>query len=346
MAIDFNGALTLADYAAISNDPLVKEITKSLHKTWNALKDIPLSTNPSLRQTGMRYLNANIPTPNWTGLNAEPQTFKSKPKSYEEQLYILRNKLTVDRRILDQPNAIVDPVESQIQMFLEGFAYDFNDKFINNNPASTAAGNSADCFPGLNYRLNNAADYDIPSEMIIQSQNLSASNLFATGATAGAAAANRFIADLQNLFDNMNAPDGDGIVLYMSELTKRQIEMAIRVMGIGAGFDITQDSYDRPVEKYKNATVRTVGRKSDGTTPIISNTQTLGTLTASKATSVFAVRYGTGYVTGWQSEPFKPKYLGLSAENGIMHNVLFDWGVGLWVPHNRALGRIDVQVTD
>jgi len=47
MAVDFNGALTLADYAAISNDPLVKEITKSLHKTWNAVKDIPLSNRPS-----------------------------------------------------------------------------------------------------------------------------------------------------------------------------------------------------------------------------------------------------------------------------------------------------------
>lgn len=345
MAIDFNGALTLADYAALSNDPLIKEITKSLHKTWNALKDIPLSTNPSLRQTGMRYLNANIPVPNWTGLNSEPQTFKSKPKSYEEQLYILRNKLTVDRRILDQPNAIVDPVESQIQMFLEGFAYDFNDKFINNNPASTAAGNSADCFPGLNYRLNNASDYDIPSEMIITSQNISANTTDGLLQSTGNTLANKFIADLQNLFDNMNAPDGDGVVLYMSELAKRQVEMAIRVLGIGAGFDITQDSYDRPVEKFKNATIRTVGRKSDGVTPIISNTQTIGSLAASRASSIFAVRYGTGYVTGWQSEPFKPKYLGLSNENGIMHNVLFDWGVGLWIPHNRALGRLDVVVS-
>lgn len=354
MAIDFNGALTLADYAAISNDPLVKEITKSLHKTWNALKDIPLSTNPSLRQTGMRYLNANIPTPNWTGLNSEPQTFKSKPKSYEEQLYILRNKLTVDRRILDQPNAIVDPVESQIQMFLEGFAYDFNDKFINNDPTSGTAPNSADCFPGLNYRLNNPGDYDIPLEMVIGSTaDLSTNATSGVLASGGSANANRFIAELQNLFDNMNAPDGDGIVLYMSELAKRQIEMAIRVMGIGAGFDITQDSYDRPVEKYKNATIRTVGRKSDGITSIIANNNTAATIagtigtvaTASRATSIFAVRYGTGYVTGWQSEPFKPKYLGLSAENGIMHNVLFDWGVGLWIPHNRALGRLDVVVS-
>ena len=57
MAIDFNGALTLADQAAISNDPLVKEITKSLHQTWNALKDIPLYTSPSLKQIGVRYLN-------------------------------------------------------------------------------------------------------------------------------------------------------------------------------------------------------------------------------------------------------------------------------------------------
>jgi hypothetical protein len=301
----------------------------------------------------MRFTNENIPTPNWTPLNTEPQTFKTKPKSYEEQLYILRNKITVDRRILEQPNAIVDPVESQIQMFLEGFAYDFNDKLINNDPTSLVAGNSPDCFPGLAYRLQNNSDYDIPSEMIVSSQDISAINLFRSSSKSGSIpfgvqAANRLIADLQTLFDNMNAPDGDGVVLYCSELTKRQFEMAIRVMGIGAGFDITQDSYDRPVEKYKNATVRTVGRKSDGVTPIISNVQTISgpNLDAGKGSSIFAVRYGTGYVTGWQSEPFKPKNLGLSQENGFMHNILFDWGVGLWIPHTRAIGRLNIQVTD
>ena len=347
MAIDFNGALTLADYAAVSNDNLVKEITKSLHKTWNALKDIPLHTSPSLRQVGMRYLNANIPAPNWTGINSEPVAFRSKPKSYEEQLYLVRNKLTVDRRLLNQPNSIIDPIEAQVQMFLEGFAYDFNDKFINNDPSVSSGGSTSECFPGINYRLKNAADYDIPSEMIITSQDISANattGLFA-GSGVGTANANKFFADIQNLFDNMNSPDGDGIVLYMSELAKRQMEMAVRIMGIGAGFDITQDSYDRPVEKYKSATIRTVGRKADGVTPIISNTQTITSLASAKATSVFAVRYGTGYVTGWQSEPFKPKYLGLSNENGIMHNVLFDWGVGLWIPHTRALGRLDCVVT-
>jgi len=341
MAIDFNGALTLADHAALSNDPLVKEITKSLHMTWNALKDIPLYTSPSLKQVGMRYLNSGIPSPNWTGLNSEPVAVKGKPKSYEESLYLVRNKILVDHVLLDQPTNIIDPIEAQVQIFLEGFAYDFNDKFVNNDPSSPAAGNSVDCFPGLAYRMNNVADYDIPAEMDLALTGGSA-DLYTNSSTT----ANNFIFKMQELLDNMNAPDGDGVVLYMNEATKRRIELNIRVMGIGAGFDITQDSYQRPVEKYKNATIRTVGRKSDGTTHIIQDTLSNGvTGDAGKCSHIYAVRYGTGYVQGWQSSPFKPQYLGLSKENGIMHNVVFDWGVGLWIPHTRALGRMKVRVS-
>lgn len=340
MAIDFNGALTLADHAALSNDPLVKEITKSLHQTWNALKDIPLFTSPSLKQVGMRYLNQNIPLPNWTGVNSEPVAVKGKPKSYEESLYLVRNKILVDHVLLDQPTNIIDPIEAQVQIFLEGFAYDFNDKFINNNPASPAPGNSADCFPGLSYRMDNFADYDIPSEMDLALTGGSA-DLFTNTSTT----ANNFIFKMQELLDNMNAPDGDGVVFYMNEATKRRIELNIRVMGIGAGFDITQDSYQRPVEKYKNATIRTVGRKADGVTHIIPDNLNNGVAgDANKCSYIYAVRYGTGYVQGWQSNPFKPQYLGLSKENGIMHNVVFDWGVGLWVPHTRAIGRLKVRV--
>lgn len=338
MAIDFNGALTLADHAAISNDPLVKEITKSLHQTWNALKDVPLFTSPSLKQIGMRYLNSGIPLPNWTGINSEPAAVRGRPKSYEEQMYLVRNKILVDHVLLDQPTNIIDPIEAQVQIFLEGFAYDFNDKFINNNPVT----GNVDCFPGLDFRLNNASDYDIPGEMSLTATTTLA-DISATGVTA--TKANAFIGFLQELLDNMNAPNGDGVVLYMSERAKRQVEMAIRVMGLGAGFDVTMDSFDRPVEKYKAATVRTVGRKADGTTSIISDTQTVTNITASKASTIYAVRYGTGYVQGWQSGPFKPTYLGLSKENGVMHNVVFDWGIGLWVPHTRAIGRLYCHVT-
>jgi len=334
MAIDFNGALTLADQAAISNDPIVKEITKSLHQTWNALKDIPLYTSPSLKQIGMRYLNSGIPSPNWTGVNSEPVAVKGRPKSYEEQMYLVRNKILVDKVLMSQPTNIIDPIEAQVQIFLEGFAYDFNDKFINNSPTT----GNIDCFPGLGYRLDNFADYDIPSEMDISVPTTQAT--LKTGSIT-AALSNGLFSAVQELLDNMNAPDGNGVVLYMNEFAKRQIEFAIRTMGIGAGFDVTMDSFDRPVEKYKSATVRTVGRKSDGSTPIISNT--LAGPVANKSTHIYAVRYGTGYVQGWQSGPFKPEYLGLSKENGIMHNVVFDWGVGLWVPHTRAIGRLKIE---
>jgi hypothetical protein len=329
--------LTLADHAALSNDPLVKEITKSLHQTWNALKDIPLYTSPSLKQVGMRYLNSGIPAPNWTGVNSEPVAVKGRPKSYEEQMYLIRNKILVDHVLLDQPTNIIDPIEAQVQIFLEGFAYDFNDKFVNNNPAT----GNVDCFPGLSYRMDNPADYDIPSEMDLALTGASA-DLYTNSSTT----ANNFIFKMQETLDNMNAPDGDGVVFYMNEATKRRIELNIRVMGIGAGFDITQDSYQRPVEKYKNATIRTVGRKSDGTTPIIADNLNTGVAgDAGKCSHIYAVRYGTGYVQGWQSGPFKPQYLGLSKENGIMHNVVFDWGIGLWIPHTRAVARMKVRVS-
>jgi hypothetical protein len=356
MAIDFNGALTLADQAILSNDPLVKEITKSLHKTWNAVKDIPFYTSPSLRQIGMRYTNSGIPLPNWTGINSEPQAVKGKPKQYEEQMFLLRNKITIDKVLLDQPNNIIDPVDAQVQMFLEGFAYDFNDKFINNDPTNTAPGNSPDCFPGLRYRLSNPTQFDMASDMTIYSAaDLTLATLLG-GTSSAPASANRMIYDLQNLFDNMNSPDGDGIILYVSEQAKRVMETAIRVMGIGSGFDVTQDNYDRPVEMYKNAKIRVVGRKSDGLTSVIDNNQTQAALTGgvtwsdgstaqkTGVTDIYAVRYGTGYVQGWQPKPFKPENLGRSQENGIMHNILFEWGCGLWIPHTRAIGRVRVKV--
>jgi hypothetical protein len=330
-------AMTLADQAIISNDPLVKEITKALHKTWNALKDIPLTTSPSLRQVGVRFTNqaGSLPTINWATVNEEPTVSKGKPKQYEESMYLVRNKIQIDHVLLDQPNNIVDPIEAQVQIFMEAFAYDFNTKFISNDP--TSATGDADCFPGLRYRLANPDQFDIPGEMSVNGAGVD----LVTAATASAQA-NNLMAYIQQLLDNMNSPDGDGVTLYVSELMKRRIEWAIRAMGIGAGFDITKDSFDRPVEKYKAATIRSVGRKADGVTSVLGNETAAGVETSSGTglQSIYAVRYGNGYCTGWQSGPFKPTYLGLSKENGVLHNIVFDWGVGMWVPHVRAIGRV------
>jgi hypothetical protein len=270
-------------------------------------------------------------------------------------MFLMRNMITVDHVLLDQPDAIVDPVDAQVKMFMEGFAYDFNDKFVNNDPTSLVAGNTPDCFPGLKYRLDNWQQFDIASDMNIASTaNIEFGNLLATSsATAGSGAANRLMHDIQNLFDNMSAPDGDGIVLYMSEQTKRHFEMAIRVMGLGSGFDTTQDNFDRPVEQFKNAKVRVVGRKADGLTPVIPSNVTVSwqdsagaTVSVANATTIYAVRYGNGYLEGWQPKPLKPDYLGKSQENGIMHNVLFEWGCGLMAQNTRAIGRLGVRIAN
>lgn len=334
MAVD-SSALTLSDWAAYSNDEVVKQITKSVHMTWNAIKDIPLVTSNQLKQTGVRFIGSEgMPSVTWTSINEEPTTTKAKPTAYEESIYLVRNKFVIDEMLLNQPTQITDPVQAQVDAWTMAFAYEFNDKFINNNPES--GGTSAKCFPGLRYRLQNPTKFDIPSEMVVN-----ASGVVMNGSMT-ASTANDFISYVDELLDNLAAPDGNGVVLYMSEKMKRQFAKAIRLLGSGAGFNTQSDGYDRMVDVYRNAKIRTVGRKVDQSTPIIANAETApGTADSGGTfTSIYGVHYGDGYVTGWQKGLLKPEYLGKSRENGVIHNVVLNWGVGLWFPHTRSIGRI------
>ncbi len=332
MAVD-SSALTLSEWSVLSNDPVVQSVTMSLHKTMNVLKDIPLKTSRALSMQGVRFIGSEgAPSVNWATINEEPVTTKGKPSPYSENVYLVRNKFQIDNLLLDQPTQIMDPVTAQVNFWNEAFSYDFNDKFINNNPIT----GDSDCFAGIRHRLQNLSDFDLPSDAVVNAGALA----LTTSMTA--AIANTFLEYVQNLLDNLGAPDGDGVTLYMNEQCKRRFEFAVRMLGAGGGFTTQRDGFDRPVEMYKGAKVRAVGRKVDQTTSIITSTETAaGTAdTGGTATSIYAVRYGEGYVSGWQTGLLKPKYLGPSTENGVMHNIVIDWGIGLWMPNTRSIGRI------
>ena len=64
MAIAAN-SLTLADYAQMSNSPLVAGVSWSLIEANNVLQDIHLVTNNSLVVNGARF-EGNLPTVNWS----------------------------------------------------------------------------------------------------------------------------------------------------------------------------------------------------------------------------------------------------------------------------------------
>jgi len=329
--VDSN-VLTISDYAVMSNNPLVTKITMSLLQNGIILADIPLATKASMIANGVRWQD-NLPTVTWGKLNTDPTVTKGKPTPYQEQAFLVRNAIDVDIKILRDENRIVDPRAAQLSIYLQALAYDYNDKFINNNHIS----GDDDAIVGLRYRLDNASTYGLVSEMKMDFGGVDISL-----AGVSAANANKFIYYVQQILDYMGRPDGDGVVLYMNDIVKRLFENAVRVLGAGAGWTMTRDAFGRAITMYRNAKIVDVGRKADQTTRIITATETsAGADGASTYSSIYACVYGEERLIGWQFDPIEEsiKDVGLIGNGGTIARILFDWATGLYPQHTRCMAR-------
>lgn len=332
MANDAN-SLTLTDYAIMSNSPLVQKISYSLLMNGSVLQDIPLRTYQSMVANGVRFLGSEgAPTVAWRALNDTPATTKSVPTPYQEQAYIMSNNFDIDNILLADVNSIQDPFATQMGAYFKFVTYDINDKFINNNHIT----GNANAFAGLRFRLDNPTDYKIPTEM-----------KFAAGGStidiSAGANGDAVIEYLQQMLDIMGAPDGTGVVLYMNELTRRKIDRAIKKLGTTGGFDQTQDMFGRRVLNYQNARVRTIGRKADQSTQIITSTETsAGVDGASNYSSIYGVKFGEEDFAGWQFRSLEQAVTGpyLLTASGTQQRITFDWPIGLWQENVRAISRM------
>lgn len=323
-------ALTLAQYAIMSNDPLVKQISYSLLMNAQVLMDLPLVTKKTILVNGVRW-EGSLPSVNWSRLNVDPTVTSGTPTPYQEQAYIIRNAIDVDKFLVEDENQIVDPRGAQIDAYLTSVAYDINDKFINNDPIS----GDAQAPVGLRYRLDHYSTYGINSDMKIDGAGVD----MTTAMTAATAAT--FIELVQQTLDYMGAPSGEGVTLYMNDTLKRRFARAIRILGAGAGFTMLKDAFGRTVEAFNNAQVKDIGRKADQTTRIILNTETsAGLAGASTYTSFYAVKYGEDAVFGWQFDALKPEDIGLIGNGGSTYRTKVDWAFGLVIRHTRAVARV------
>lgn len=333
MSVSAN-ALTLAQYAIQSNDPLVMKITDSLLHNGSILNDLPIANKKTLIANGVRW-EGSLPTPNWSKLNVDPVVTSGTPTPYQEQAYVLRTAVDVDRFFVEDENAITDPRGVQVGGLLTAVGYDVNDKFINNDPMT---GNS-DAFVGARYRIGNGSTYGVNSDLSIDgSIDLSG--------TISAANANKLIETVQKLLDFLGSPAGEDVVLYMNSTVKRKFATAVRTLGNGGGWEVTRDAYNRVVERFNGAIVRDIGRKANQSTYIITDTEdTAGAAASSTYSSIYGIRYGENGLMGWQFEPLAPKDIQLIGNGGSTYRMLIDWAVGLLPTHTRCMGRIyDIKV--
>jgi hypothetical protein len=328
-------ALSFAQYAVQSNDPLVQEVIFSLLDIGTAMTDIPFVNKPTLIANGVRW-NGNLPSVNWGTINSVPTGTIGTPTPYQEQAYIIRNNIDVDKYLIQDQNQIGDARGTQLAAYLKAVAYDFNTKFITNDHVT----GNANAIVGLKYRINNGSQYGVRSMNKIDAGGVDLR--LATLTTASTKdSGNSFIEYLDQLLWSVDSPNGDGVTLYMNEVLQRRMATLLRAMGTDGGFTITKDEFERTVMAYKGAVIKDIGYQSNQTSRIITNTEnTDGTDSGTSTyTSVYAVNYSTDHFFGWQFEPLAAHDLGL-LNDGVLYRTVIDWAGGLMNHSDRSIGRL------
>src|SRR6266542_3784680 len=117
MAISAN-ALTMAQYAIMSNQPLVQAVTFSLIDNGSIMaRDIPFASKATLIANGVRW-EGNLPTVGWSQINAEGLSASGTPTPYQEQAYIIRNVIDVDKFLVMDQHQLADPRATQLSAYL------------------------------------------------------------------------------------------------------------------------------------------------------------------------------------------------------------------------------------
>lgn len=334
MAYDTN-AITLAELAMVSKDPVMQKMVMAIYDTKCILKDIPLQTKQALRVRGNRTLGSNLTGLNagWRPLGELPSFSKSKGEPWEEQLYVLGTRFQVEERELKDLDFYQDPIGYQIKNWIAAMEYDFNDKFFNNTPQL-----NVNAPVGLKYRTDNPLDSAVATEI---KMNGGAVDVYP--ATVTAASANLFLTLIQAGLDYL--PPGRK-VMYMNDEMMRAFTAAVRIMGAGSGFKTNAEKapFEEEIPTYQGARLRDCGRKVDQITRNIVPYETaagaVGTAGVDNRTSIYFVSYGEDSFAGWQDGELTTKDLGLDPTNGLQHNYLIDYGIGLVQPHPRGVLRL------
>jgi len=318
-------AVTLAEFvktAANEGQTLVPLYGNWFLRESNVLQLIPWASDKNLavKITSMKTL----PTVGWRKINGTPSESTGLSDQKIESKYIFGHYIDVDKVLVEaDPNARM----TQRQMSAEAMAFEFNDQFINGDPAN-------DEFKGISKRID---------------------DIYADGYTdqkfdAGSATTGRGMlydtTDRQYFMDNVaklihvidkHKPDA----LFMNSKMYLAFEAALRREGV---LKQDADMFGRIINTYSSVSLIDIGIKADQSTEIITNAETGSGGT--DETSIYAVKYGEGTdLWGIQQKALEVTDQGLYQGKPVYRD-LVEWVVGLAVANPRALARAYGFVAD
>jgi hypothetical protein len=320
--------LTLAEYA---NDPrpLVAGVAKVLREDSIFMDVLPFEDVGALAVKVIR--EGTMPTISWRKAGAAHGSTKgTKPTQVEEAAFSFGNYVDTDIVYMrDRSPRLYDPRTYWTEMTVKAMAREFNDAAINGVPTA-----NPDRPTGLWYRVIND---------LAATQNITSAADGGAGGLDISPDAVTLAANINTFFEKLDAliyalPGHTADYLLMNDTMLLRYESIARQSGF---LKVTEDALGRKFTEYKGAKFLDMGLKVDDSTRIITNTETVaGTaLTTGTATSIYAVKLGKEYFTGWQEYGMDVKDKG-ELEDGVSYRVIIDWVIGLALSHPRSVARL------
>lgn len=311
---------TLADYEQTAPDDLNKAVVRTWREASPWLDMLTFKSDPQLSQKFMRF--TSLPTTHWRKIGETFSDVKINPDMLAERLYFFGDKIDIPYELVKAPS-IVNNRALQEEAVLKGQAFMFNEAFFINTPLVDDDG-----IVGLWYRIVNdfAAAQSYDASALDISPDTSATNI-----------SHKFFDLLGELLDRVEGDDG-GKVLAMNRTVYMRAQSLMRQANLLFKVEDGIHTYNT----YGNGGPKIVqiGYKVDQSTQIMPDTELAnGTaLTGSTKSSIFCMRFGEPYISGWNQEAPFAEDVGL-IEARTHYRTVVRGSAGLYINHPRALAR-------
>jgi hypothetical protein len=321
-------AMTLNEYSKIAKDNLLGFIADNFLMESNVMQQIVWQTNKQL-SVGIPSMDT-LPSVSWRKVNAAYSESTGTVKHKTESKYIFGHDIDVDVVIAKASDTIEGARQLQRRMSAKAMAFEFNDVFINGDPAS-------DEFKGLSKRVDDINADGYTSQYIDGGSTASAGRGMLYDSTE-----RQYFFDMVNkLIHSIAGHDPDGLLMNSKMLLA--FESAARREGL---LKKDADMFGRTINTYgaSNIPLIDIGLKADQSTEIITNAEVLSG--GADETSIYAVKYGENeFLWGLQQEPLSVRDLG-EVQTKPVYRDRVEWVVGLAHSNPRSIGRLYGLVAD
>lgn len=323
-------AVTLADLAQVSKDPLYAGVLEQFLMYSNVMKVLPWKTIGDLRERYSRW--SSLPTVAYRAIGGTYTADNGTFEQLEENLAILGHYIDVDIQLEGNASQMVNMGDEQSAMTMKAMAYLANNDFINGDRSTDP--NEVD---GLKVRVGN-----LPARQTVNQALTTSLDVFTSTATV-----NTFFDLVIRGLNRLETGHCDAI--FLDETSLEGVFSAIRRASVAASLgDYQTLTVNGNVWKFptlniggQNIPLITMGFTDEGEgTKIITQTEDPGD-GGNDCSSL--------YLVNWQNENcFRPiqkndvdiKDLG-ELQTSPQRRVRFEWPHGYCNPNNRSIVRVN-----